>query len=181
VSIANSNQLPNVLAVTRTVPVPSFKMQGNIFLVYHPNGYFYKINSYGGMEDEEMFSFEPTSDGGYVSIGSTNSFGSLSSDVFLIKHDSTIYNYTSVVGIKENLNTNEITISYKNEFSVEVSFQDEMPLNIEILDLNGKLLNNLYPTQIIFDIDLRNYAPSIYFLRFKYSNNRICNKKVIRR
>lgn len=45
--------------------------------------------SYGGIESDFGMSIEQTSDGGYVVVGSTNSYGNGESDVYIIKTSST--------------------------------------------------------------------------------------------
>ena len=44
--------------------------------------------SYGGVNDDEGFSVHQTSDGGYIALGHTNSFGAGSADIWLIKTTS---------------------------------------------------------------------------------------------
>jgi uncharacterized delta-60 repeat protein len=46
------------------------------------------VKTIGGTDDEEIYSLQQTSDGGYILGGSTNSFGAGSSDMFVVKLDS---------------------------------------------------------------------------------------------
>jgi TolB-like protein len=44
--------------------------------------------TYGGTNDDEAFSVQQTSDGGYIVAGLTRSFGAVGDDIFLIKTDA---------------------------------------------------------------------------------------------
>jgi len=46
------------------------------------------IRTYGGSDDDEAFSFDQTSDGGFIIAGQTRSFGNGSNDLYIIKTDS---------------------------------------------------------------------------------------------
>jgi TolB-like protein len=52
------------------------------------NGNIIWAKTYGGSNDEDVFSFQQTSDGGYIVVGHTNSFGAGNFDIFLIKTDA---------------------------------------------------------------------------------------------
>jgi hypothetical protein len=53
-----------------------------------PNGVTMWNRTYGGSEDDRAYSVQQTTDGGYVVVGETNSFGAGGYDVYLIKTDS---------------------------------------------------------------------------------------------
>ena len=179
ISVANSNQIAGVSGYVRQRNVPAFKLQADMFLAT-VFGFSYKVNASGGGEDEAVYSIESTTDGGYVSVGSTLSFGSIGEDVYFMKHDSTIFNYTSVVGIPEVPKNKTPIVSY-NENKVNVALQDENATQAELVDLNGKLINRFTfikdENNVI--IDMSQLLPAIYILRIKYKNGQVYNCKLI--
>ena len=55
--------------------------------------------SYGGVKDDIAYDVIKVSDGGYVAVGSTNSFGAGGTDVFVVKISSTgVLKWTKVIG-----------------------------------------------------------------------------------
>lgn len=183
VSLANSYQptIPVLTANLRSVPVPNFKMDGNIFLTVIL-GYYYKANSFVGPEDEILHSIEGTSDGGYVCTGSTLSFGSIGEDVFMIKLDSTVITYSNVVGVKDNSNLQKPSILYEDDHHLEIEFLNaEVPGTIEICDLYGKKIREYKTSETKLKISMLDLQPSMYILRFRYYNGAIYNAKIIRR
>jgi hypothetical protein len=57
------------------------------FLKTDPSGDPVFINVYEGANDDQARSFIQTSDGGYILAGSTNSFGTLNTDAYIIRTD----------------------------------------------------------------------------------------------
>ena len=181
VSLSNSFQLTSLTAYLRTVPVPNFKMEGNIFLAT-PLGYYYKINSFCGFDDEILFSVEGTSDGGFLCVGSTLSFNSIGEDVFMIKLDSTVITYSSVVGIKEKPKSPKTSIFYEENENIKIVFLDEeIAQEVMIYDLNGKTLKQFIPKETQIKIDITDLSPSVYLLMVKYISGKVYYSKVIRR
>lgn len=60
-----------------------------LFFVHYSFGQITFQKTYGGSQDEVFYSVQQTFDGGYINVGSTNSFGAGSYDVYLVKTDST--------------------------------------------------------------------------------------------
>lgn len=176
VSVIDSYLNPNYFATIRTVPVPGLKMNGNIF--YHTNDYTYPhlVNSFGDGEDEYIYSVDKTKDGGFISIGFTNSYGAINSDVYFMKEDSTIINYANIVGVKENkslishtvlknLNNNYYEIgTNNNNYTFKLSdlfgkilIEKKIENNKEVLSLN-ELNNGIYILNISADnINYKSY------------------------
>jgi len=62
---------------------------GDIFLIkMDANGNLQWAKTYGGTDSEWAYSVQQTSDGGYIVVGTTRSFGAGGSDFFLIKTDA---------------------------------------------------------------------------------------------
>jgi hypothetical protein len=67
----------------------SFDVVEDIFLIKtDANGNVQWAKTYGGTNDEEAYSIQQTSDGGYIVAGYTYSFGAGYYDIFLIKTDA---------------------------------------------------------------------------------------------
>lgn len=179
VSTTNSYQSGGVNAYVRSRDVPNFKIQADIF-VAHYTGLTYKINGSGGNEDEFIYSVEGLSDGGFISVGSTLSFGSIGEDVYLIRHDSTIYNYSSAVGIKENLKNN-IPHIFQRDDKVNIVFVDENLISLELVDITGRVLSTFLIRDEDTDlkIDVSQIPGSVYFVRLRFKDGQVYNKKLI--
>ncbi len=179
ISVSNSYELPTFHAFLRTIPVPTFKLDGNLFLA-SPTGYYYKINSFCGTEDEVLYSLEPTKDGGFLCVGSTLSFGSIGEDVFLIKHDSTMYNYTNAVGIKKNVPAKKPVVFYKQQQLINITLPaEELPVSMQLIDLNGEMVKEFTIESENTDINMAGFASSIYIARFKDKSGNIYYHKLI--
>ncbi len=181
VSLSNSYQRPDLTGYLRNVPVPGFNVQGNIF-VGMSGGWSYLVNSFGGGQDETFYSIEGTKDGGFLSVGSTISFNSVGLDVFLIKEDSTIINYSSVIGIKKNNDASKPVVFYESDHLVSCLFPSENAAKkIQLINLSGSLLQEYPVTTDRASVDMFDLPGSIYFLRIVYANGEVYHTKVIRR
>jgi hypothetical protein len=124
----------------RNVPVPALKEQINIFLA-KPEGWPVIINSSGATEDEYANAIEPTSDGGYIIVGSTTGFGAKGKDVIFFKHDSTIINYQSLVDVpKVETIQNSFEINLSNETIHINGKKSDFPSTVKVYAISGELL-----------------------------------------
>lgn len=123
----------------------------------------YTINSattYGGEKDEEALDVIVTNDNGFLMLGYTYSYGTVTSDIFLIKLDSTIYLSQSVVGNQEvqivrpkKMYYSEGKVHYENKLKELFLYR--------ILNINGQVVQAAVSDQN--QIDLKDgLVPGIY-------------------
>jgi hypothetical protein len=178
VSVCNSTQLSYLSAFVRSAPFASYNFQGEIF-VATPGGWKYKINDVGGLNNDFFYSVESTTRGGFVIVGSTESFNSAAKDIFFVKHDSTCFYYSSIV------NTNKISKKKTSYYSQQdriltLNFLDEIiPNGVTITDIQGTLLLERKVDEAEFKLDLSSYTNGIYLLTFKYGDGNFFHQKVI--
>src|SRR4030042_925000 len=125
---------------------------------YFPPGgnniYILKINHrgdtlwtglYGGDNSDAAFDLEITSDGGYIIVGSTDSYGAGGEDVYLIKTEPD-------VGIKENKNNPAIKYYFTTIILSGVLIIPEGK-NCKVFDITGRVVT---PDKM---------KPGVYFLQ----------------
>lgn len=177
-SLANSTILWYVTAYVRSLYYPANNMQGQMFTGIH-GGWPYIVNSSGGGDIEFLYSTEATADGGYISAGSTTSFGSVGTDVYIIKHDSTIINYTSIVSVDE-INEQVKPNIYQELESIIITFPDREARLIELFDATGKEIKNFFSENEKFEISTIELTKSIYFLRVRLRSGKVYNYKFVK-
>lgn len=166
-------------AYLRNRPKPAFKMQESIFIAL-PFGVYYKAHDEGGIEDEFCYSIESTPDGGTISVGITNSFGSLNGDVFFVKRDSALVNNSNIVGLevktKENVkpilrfsNNNEVVMYLENNLLIKY---------YKITSVNGVVISEKNTSVSELKIDLELYPRSILILEIKLENDNVFYYKI---
>ncbi len=156
----------------------------DVFLVKtNVNGDTLWTRTYGGNFHDGGKAEKVTMDGGYIIVGSTQSFGVDTFDIYLIKTDSE----GNVAGIQEQpdqrqKNTNTKLTYHPNPFSSEVRIQvsevrkTDSNINLQIFDVTGRRVREfiLYPSSFILPAKLewdgRDEAgmvlpPGIYFLK----------------
>jgi len=177
VSVANSYHIPTYSAFIRTMVYFGSNQQSENF-VAKIGGWGYLINSSGGSEKETSYSIEGTIDGGYVTVGTTESFGTVNGDVYFIKQDSTIINYSSVVGLKQNEKTIKPSI-YLYEGIIHVNNLDIVS-ELKVFDLMGKLMKEVVFTKETEKINISNYSPSVYLVQLILKNGSTFTSKIIK-
>lgn len=154
-----------------------FKMQESIFIAL-PLGIYYFINEAGGSEDEYVYSLESTFDSCFISVGVTNSFGSLNGDVFLIKRDTTFNNnMPNLVGLKENQPVKP-SLRYLSNSEFVLNSDNTTIVEYEIITIDGNVIFKKQINENEIKINLNPYPKNLLILRIKLSNGGIFNYKI---
>lgn len=135
---------------------------------------------YGSTDDDELYKLVSTKDKGYACVGYTNGFGSILTDIYLLKTDSNLVANTSLVSIKE-IQANDMSIKkFPNPASSEINFYSSKNLKnveIKIFDSFGNEVSFMnYITfknenQIILNTE--NFESGIYFISISNSMEKI--------
>lgn len=158
----------------------AFKKQGNIFS--NSWDYYYPtiVNDFGGEEDEHLYCHEGTRDGGFICVGSTRSYNSLGEDVFIIKLDSSIINYSQIVGVKNDETFYRSPIIKIKENVVQiVSQKNNIPESIELVNIYGEVLLRINNISEIVEFDKTSLINSFYIIKFNYSNGYCLKTKIL--
>lgn len=178
ISVTNSYFKTYLTAFARSVKVGSKKMQEEIFVAY-PSGFYYLINDAGALQDEYVYSIEGTKDGGYVSVGSTVSYTSLGLDVFFVKRDSTIINYTAITKIDEKPVSENFTALVLNN-NIKIDFIDDHEKSIEIFDMKGSCIISTLTNEKSINLSILELQESIYVIRVRFKNGSSYSKKFMK-
>lgn len=173
-SNCNVSYQTSFTANIRNIVIPGLKTQALVTINSY-GGYHYKGNDSGGNSDDYTYSIERTIDGGYIEVGTTNSFGALNGDVYFLRRDTSLINYTSIIGIKNNESiNNNFSISYadNNQIMIKDLSQSELIYEIKIYSIEGKeILNRKSINEDKIKVDLFDLPQSIYLLDIKTKNN----------
>lgn len=180
ISVTKSVQGSSVTSTLRDFYKNGFKVQGNIFSNKWDDYYPLIVNDFGGVEDEHLWSHEATNDGGFICVGSTRSFGSVGEDVFVIKLDSGLVNYSSIVGFKnEERLVYSVPVIKQNETGIQIVFdQNRIPSSVEVVCMDGRLLQKLNNLGTVVDINRQVLNCSLVILKFIYSDGSCVSIKI---
>jgi hypothetical protein len=143
--------------------------------------------TYGGTEEELCWSAAPTSDGGFVMAGYTNSFGAGESDFYLIKTDS----LGNVAGVEEQKDLRHKTLDLRltihpNPFTTSTTITlssaqvhkntRAQDIELNIYDVSGRIVRT-FPSSLFThhssvywdgtDNAHKKLAGGVYFLKFR--------------
>lgn len=177
VSVANSKTIPYFTCFARSVILGSNAMQEEAFMVW-PDLHAEKVNAGGGPENEFVYSIESTFDGGFLSVGSTLGFNSKSIDVFFVKRDSTIINYSSVVGvIEDKKNDRPLLLMLENKLIISSAYNAIK--NVRMIEIDGKIVMDHENRGSDFEFDTSGIEPGIYVLTIWFINGQVAHYKIV--
>ena len=141
------------------------------------NGDTLWTKTFGGSDVDYAKSIQQTTDGGYVIVGTTHSFGAGSSDVWLIKvaPDVTSINET----LQTVINDYRLQQNYPNPFNLETVITYKLvgnaKVSLKIYDIAGRevktLVNRNQPTgEYSVSFDASGLASGIYIYKLKASS-----------
>jgi len=137
----------------------------------------------GGSEDDFASSVEQTIDGGYIVVGSTKSYGTGDSDIFLIKLE-----FAPGIGEESEGSILPITLESidPNPFSsntfITFSIQDQASVELLIFDISGRKVDELICDQLpagthtVMWNPLGNIPSGCYLIEFNASGHQMARK-----
>jgi len=177
ISVANSKHHSYLTAFVRSTIVGGKSMQEEIFIAY-VTGFSFLVNDGGYFDHEYVYSVEATRDKGYITVGSTDGYGSVGKDILFIKRDSAVVNYETITSIPLLTLRQSPIISYQDESIIIDPNRDDLE-QIEICDMMGNKIFNQITSQKQYRIDISTYPHSIYIVTIKYKNGGIYSEKFI--
>jgi hypothetical protein len=136
---------------------------------------------YGGNSNEHCYALRPTSDGGYIAVGHSASFGNLE-QVYLLKLDA---NGEATPSSVEQLSMDNILI-YPNPINtaLHIDLSNYIPgenLRVELIDQLGRIIyspmNNDF-SKSSTTIDMSSFPRGAYLLRF-HTGKKVISKSII--
>ena len=130
-------------------------------------------------------SIKQTNDNGFVIVGTTYSYGSGMSDIYLIKTDSIGYSppYTSIHSIlTEQIIFNIYPNPTTGRFTLEIDLQETTNLNVRLHHITGQLISSGEIDYVIGNytqqMDLSKHSKGIYYMQV-VTDVGVISKKVI--
>ena len=138
----------------------------------------------GGIEPDEGWSVQQTSDDGFIVAGYTKSFGAGNSDVYLIRLDkdsTAIQQEIPSNLIKPN---NFIVSNNHGNISIRYTIPYSCPVKLEAYDIQGKLvkvITDKFMQKGSYSIkwDSKGFGAGVYFLRLSVNGSEVSRKVTI--
>lgn len=152
----------------------------------NPDFYIIKMNSsgtvqwaksFGGQNHEHSYATKETSNGDFISVGHTQSFGSGMDDVYLIRINS-----QGVMDVEENRTLGMLSV-YPNPANEKINLQSTESLkdcDVKLMNVTGQqVYSKRYSALLNESIDIDGLSKGIYFLHVSSDRGEQTTKLVI--
>ena len=163
----------------------SSNMFSYVYLIRtNPKGEILWTKTCGGIKEDWSFSCQQTTDGGFVVVGFTESFGSGGSDVYLIRLDK------DTTAIQQEISSNYIKpnnfiISYNNgNISIRYTIPHSSSVKLSAYDTQGKLvkvIQDKFMQKGSYSVrwDSNRFGSGVYFLKLSVNGTAVSKKITI--
>ncbi len=146
--------------------------------------------SFGGASTEEGFGVKATPDGGFIAVGSTNSYGSSISSIYLVKTNQLLYAKDSIIYSTTDIKTYQKEspcMVYPNPFKEKTNIvltEKSTNIHLELYDLMGRNLpvhwsRFVSQEKTILELYREDLPPGVYFYNIIVDNQIAQRGKII--
>lgn len=162
-------------------------------MYFFTNAFGWISNTHGTIKEDHAYDFDFAKDGGYIICGSTMGYGVFSENMYLVKSDSMCQS-TLVLGLPEVTSSGTtFTSAYPQpaqntiNFSVISSTSEINSLEIEVIDISGRLIETIVSSEFVLQdqhhataaLNVSDYASGMYVYKVLDNSGTLFTDKFI--